>query len=303
MSSTFVAYKYHMHVTPIKNAWGSIVEFDNPMDFFKQPRHTWRDMIYNRHLIIFKRMSFELLDYMKFTHWFGQPWTAEDYGYSRELSTTLTDGDRTYASSQFSNKLISTKRIGLIEMPWHSDIPNRRVKPYPHRSLWIVKNPNPEQSGKTKWLNINLAQCEQYLTDELRDLLPRVTVKQQSWYAPGTDEQMHSFIKVHPITGERSIRLNYYNDPSKNIYNAWIKEVYIDGKLQPDCSLIGQYIDHLKQFDDLVYYHQWDTFDIAIYDNYPFVHGRTALVLGEQERKFYRTNIDHCASEDLVPAF
>jgi alpha-ketoglutarate-dependent taurine dioxygenase len=291
-----------MKLTPIKESWGTEVEFSNPREFFQQDPHTWRTMIYDRHLIIFKRMNFELLDYMKFTHWFGQPWTEDAYRYSRELSTTLKDGDQTYVTSEFSNRLISTKRIGLIEMPWHSDIPNRRERPFPHRSLWIVKNPNPEQSGKTKWLNVNLPQCERYLSPRLLDLLPRVTVKQQSWYNQGTDEQMHSFIKVHPVTGERSIRLNYYNDPSKNIHNAWIKEVYIDGKLQADCSLIGEYIEHLLQFEELVHYHQWDTYDIAIYDNYPFVHGRTALILNNEERKFYRTNIDHCDLKDLVPA-
>lgn len=292
-----------MKMTNIKEAWGTIIEFDNPRDFFKEPTNTWRDMIYQRKLIIFKRMNFELLDYMKFTHWFGNPWTADEYRYSRELSLSLDDSGRTYTTSEFSNKLISTKKIGLIEMPWHSDIPNRSFRPFPHRSLWIVKNPNPEQSGKTKWLNINLKDCEQYLTDELRDLLPRVTLKQQSWYSPGTDEQMHSFVKTHPITGEASIRLNYYNDASKNIHNAWIKEVYVDGQLQPDCGLIGRYIDCLTEHEDLVHYHQWDTYDIAVYDNYPFVHGRTPLVLGEQERKFYRTNIDHCESKDLITTF
>lgn len=282
----------------IHSSWGTVIEFDNPMNFFDQPENFWRDLIYSRKLLIFKRMNFSLLDYMKFAHSFGTPWTADEYRYSRELALTERDTDgREYATSQFSNKLISTRKIGHMEMPWHADIPNRSYRPFPHRSLWIVKNPNPEISGKTKWLNINLADCEQYLDDELQDLIDRVTIEQQSWYAQGTDIQTHSFVKIHPVTGERSLRLNYYNDPKQGITNAWIKTVFIDGEPQKDCSLIQRYINCLTKHPDLLYYHQWDDYDIAIYDNYPFIHGRTPLVLDASastgERKFYRTNIDH----------
>lgn len=287
-----------MRTKQIHDTWGTIVEFDDPMDFFKSETD-WRDMIYQRKLIIFKRMNFKLLDYMKFGYAFGDPWSPEDYQYSNERSVKLIDNNdgKEYATSEFSNKIVSARKIGLIEMPWHADIPNRNYKPFPHRSLWIVKNPNPEISGKTKWLNITLADCEKYLTPELKNLMTRITVRQQSWYAQGTDIQLHSFIKTHPVTGEQSLRLNYYCDPLKGITNAWIKEVYIDNVLQHDCSLIQKYIDCLTAHDDLLYYHQWDDYDIAIYDNYPFIHGRTPIVLGEtaetQERKFYRTNIDH----------
>lgn len=288
-----------MRKTDIHQAWGTIVEFDDPLEFFTYNYAQWRSMIYDRKLIIFKRMDFELLDYMKFAYAFGDPWNKEDYRYSREKAVTISHDGKEYSTSEFSNKIVSTRTIGLMEMPWHADIPNRRVKPFPHRSLWMVKNPNPENSGKTKWLNINLPHCEKYLTKELLDLIPRITLTQQSWYAEGTDIQQHEFLKIHPITGEKSLRLNYYCDIKKNITNAWIKEVYIDGQLQPDCSLIQKYIDQLCSEPSLLYYHQWDTFDIAIYDNYPFIHGRTELKLRTQdglaERKFYRTNIDHSA--------
>jgi alpha-ketoglutarate-dependent taurine dioxygenase len=285
-----------MKITNIHPAWGSIIEFDDPLDFFKQDKSHWKSLIYSRKLLVFKRMTFDLIDYMKLGHYFGNPWTVDEYRYSHEVSVTAKDIDGTeYVSSEFSNRIIN--KIPNKEMAWHADIPNRSYRPFPHRSLWIVKNPNPEISGKTKWLNINLADCEKYLTNELRELLPRITVQQQSWYTPGTDLQTHNFIKVHPVTGERSLRLNYYNDLSKGRMGAWIKHVYIDGHEQSDCSLIQQYIDCLLAYDDLFYCHQWDQFDIAIYDNYPFIHGRTELIVEEntinKERKFYRTNIDH----------
>ncbi len=285
-----------MKITNIHPDWGSIIEFDNPLDFFNEDKSRWKNLIYSRKLLVFKRMSFELIDYMKFTHYFGKPWTIDDYKYSHEASITAKDSDGIeYVSSEFSNIIVN--KIPNKEMAWHADIPNRSFRPFPHRSLWIVKNPNPEISGKTKWLNIGLPDCEKYLTEDLKNLLTRITVQQQSWYTPGTDLQIHNFIKIHPVTGERSLRLNYYNDPSKGRYDAWIRHVYIDGQMQSDCSLIQQYIDCLLKQEDLFYCHQWDNYDIAIYDNYPFIHGRSELILKENsvdnERKFYRTNIDH----------
>lgn len=287
-----------MKITNIHEAWGSVVEFEEPLDFFKFDKDHWKNLIYTRKLLIFKQMTFDLIDYIKFGHNFGTPWSADAYKYSYEVSVAVNDTDGTeYVTSKFSNKITNINKIPNTEMAWHADIPNRRVKPFPHRSLWIVKNPNPEISGKTKWLNISLDDCEQYLTQELKDLIPRITVQQQSWYHPGTDLQMHDFVKVHPVTGERSLRLNYYNDPAKGRTGAWIKTVYVDGQEQPDCSLIQQYIDCLLEHEELFYCHQWDDMDLIIYDNYSFLHTRTALVLGEaatsNERMFYRTNIDH----------
>lgn len=288
-----------MKATKIHNTWGTTVEFDSPSDFFKHTKEEWSKMLYDRKLIVFKRMRFSELDFAKFAHYFGAPWQGNAYDYSREKWTELVDpaDNKKYTITEFSNKIISTKVIGNSEMSWHADIPNRQHNPFPHRALWMVKNPNPETSGQTRWLNIE--DGINYLTPELTALLPRVQVLQQSWYEGGTDLQLHDFVKVHPVTGQRSLRLNYYVGYPGVVKseNAWIKQVHIDGVIQLDQSLIQRYIDHLLTVPQLYYQHQWDDYDIVIYDNYAFVHGRTALKLnsptGVQERKLYRVNIDH----------
>lgn len=288
-----------MKATKIHNTWGTTVEFDSPSDFFKHTKEEWSKMLYDRKLMVFKRMRFSELDFAKFAHYFGAPWQGNAYDYSREKWTELVDpaDNKKYTITEFSNKIISTKVIGNSEMSWHADIPNRQHNPFPHRALWMVKNPNPETSGQTRWLNIE--DGINYLTPELTALLPRVQVLQQSWYEGGTDLQLHDFVKVHPVTGQRSLRLNYYVGYPGVVKseNAWIKQVHIDGVIQLDQSLIQRYIDHLLTVPQLYYQHQWDDYDIVIYDNYAFVHGRTALKLnsptGVQERKLYRVNIDH----------
>jgi len=281
-----------MQISPIKQSYGSIIEFDNPMDFFNQDPVFWKNMLYNKNILIFKKMNFNIADYGRFGTAFGYPWKEEYYKYSNEATEIITDGSAEYALSTFSNSIKADTRIRNSEMPWHADIPNHQIYPFPHRTLWIVKNPNPTISGKTRWLNIEVG--IEYLNESLKDLADRMSVLQQSWYKPGTDTHMYDFIKIHPITGRKSLRLNFYVKPGNE--DAWILKTYIDGIEQPDNSLIQLFIDHLLQYDELLYEHTWDDYDIAIYDNYAFIHGRSKLVFTDEnnsERKFYRMNINH----------
>lgn len=278
----------------LKELWGTEYTI-TPEEFFSFDDRYWRNKIYQRGLLIFKTMKFNKPEYVNFCKRFGKLWKKEDYIYSSEATEAVDIDNQQYYISPFSN--ILSRRIGNSEMPWHADIPNRTIDPYPMRSLWITKNPFPQISGKTSWLNLEL--CFDYLTDEQKDLLDRVEIVQQSWYEPGTDIKEFPFVKIHPITGKKSLRLNYYNDRDQKKEDAWIVGVKIDGVLQSDCSLVKYFLEHLENEQNLIYEHTWDTFDIAIYDNWPFVHRRTHVITGPKgERHFYRVNIDHVSDND-----
>jgi alpha-ketoglutarate-dependent taurine dioxygenase len=79
--------------------------------------------------------------------------------------------------------------------------------------------------------------------------------------------------------------------------------VLVDGKGLPGCSLIQEYINDLLKYPNLYHSHVWDLNDIAIYDNYSFIHGRTPIVFNNDpdnnERTFYRTNVDHMTDEEF----
>jgi len=269
--------------------WGLTITLDSPQEFFDQPIDFWRKLIYGKPIIFFKAVNFTNEQYAEFSYRFGKPWAPADYRYSHEASESV--GAMTV--SPFSNE---SKKLGMTDMPWHSDIPNRRIKPFPFRSLWIVSNPNPTISGKTRWLNLEKAM--DYLTPEMRDLLPRVRIIQQSWYKPGTDLQEFDLVKTHPVTGRQSLRLNYYNWQTRR--DAWITGVKIDGKLQPTCKLVKDWLEYLEQIPELTYEHTWDTNDIAIYDNWVFLHARTKLLFdyNTDTRKFLRINIDHLNDQE-----
>jgi alpha-ketoglutarate-dependent taurine dioxygenase len=279
-----------MKTENIHDSWGTIISLESPDEFFTIDADFWRNLIYERKLIIFKQVNFTLDDYAQFSLRFGAQWDEDEYKYSREA----VEKTNTLLVSPFSNA--NSRMIGLSEMPWHADIPNRNFKPFPFRSLWIVNNPNPEVSGKTKWLNLEKAL--DYLTPEMLQILPKVRILQQSWYLPGTDNKEFDLLKIHPITGARSLRLNYFN--WLNLKIAWITGVKIDGVMQADCSLVKDWLIYLEQFPELIYQHTWDTYDIALYDNWSFVHARSRLKLDHNDpiRKFYRININHLNSEE-----
>jgi alpha-ketoglutarate-dependent taurine dioxygenase len=278
-----------MKETQIHSGWGTQIEFENPLDFFKQDFSFWRNMIYDRKLIVFKRMNFSMQDYVKLCSHFGMIWSAKDYEYSLESVENIKVGNRQVAVSPISNKI--SPKLGLSFMPWHSDIPNKKIKPFPHRTLWMVSNPNPE-SGLTTWLNIEDGLNR--LPDNLKSQIDDIKIIQQSWYQQGTEVQEFNFLKVHPITGKTSLRLNYYCVPEEDINDAWIKKVKYKNTIMDPKPILSPFYKFLETQQDLLYTHKWDDFDIVIYDNWPFVHNRTQLDFDPSlERKFYRTNIDH----------
>jgi alpha-ketoglutarate-dependent taurine dioxygenase len=283
-----------MNIIDIKDNWGTIIELDSPAEFFTYSPDYWRNFAYHRKLIIFKKVNFTKTQYSEFSFYFGQPWTTEEYNYSRETTEEVNTKNGIQIISPFDNA--TTKTIPNVYMPWHADIPNKDFKPYPFRSLWITENPIPEDSGKTSWMN--LEESLKYLTPEMIEMLPRISVCQQSWYNPGTDIKEFPLLKIHPITGRKSLRLNYYNWGTQK--NAWITDVKIDNVSQGHCLLIKQWIEYLEKIPELIYQHQWDTYDIALYDNHSFIHSRTALTFNPSafKRLFFRININHLDDQE-----
>lgn len=284
-----------MIINKLQEEWGAVVNI-TPEEFFEKSLNFWRDLIYQKKIIVFKKMNFDKNQYLEFCLRFGKPWMKEEYEYSHERSEEIQTDRGIFYISPFSN--IISKRLVNREMPWHADIPNRSFSPFPFRSLWITKNPRPKWSGHTSWLNLELGM--KHLSKDLMDLAERITVVQQSWYTPGTDIKEFPLIKIHPITGEKSLRVNYFVEPEKErSEDAWIIGVKIDNELQKDCNLIKEYLEYLSKEQSLVYTHVWDTFDIIIYDNWSFVHKRSQVLAGPtEERHFYRVNINHCSSQE-----
>lgn len=283
-----------MNMQNIYDGWGAVVEFNSAVDFFKQKNDFWRNKLYEKKLIVFKKMKFSKEDYAKFSWYFGQPWESKDYKLSYEQAETVVVDGKNLVISPISN-LISAK-LGLNMMPWHSDIPLSKTHRFPIRSLWMVSNPNPD-SGLTSWLNVEDGLAR--LSDKLFNQLDDIKIVHQSWYDKTEESELFNFVKTHPITGNHSLRLNFFCDKTRNRNDAWIKKVTLKGEIKEPGDILKPYYRELTSHPDLVYTHKWDDFDIVIFDNWSFVHSRTKLKFDPTlERKFYRTNIKHLANTE-----
>jgi hypothetical protein len=277
--------KYSMYTEKIHPTWGLKIQTENIEELFQQPDNFWKDTLYKNKLIVISNVNFT-------NHQFG-------------LFANLLGNNP--SMHLFSNKI--HKVLGQQAMEWHADLPNNnnRAKvafkggPFPIRCLWLKSNPNPA-AGITGFVNI--ADSMDLLSPELKDLIPRVTVTQQGWgdetfspggngvFVPGTHTQQYDFVKIHPITKEKSLRVNHHN--KNGISDGWICDVKIDGVSQRDCRLIQQYLDAILEHPDMVYYHYWNVNDLVICDNWSLLHNRSSLNLKEnEERLMVRVDIDH----------
>jgi alpha-ketoglutarate-dependent taurine dioxygenase len=266
--------------------WGSV--FEGP--------HNWLDdvkpgalikMLYERKILVFKKIKLDPFMFWRLSRRFGIPWKADQYGYSKEkcIPLVMPDGRTEYMSS-ISNKI--SARLGDREMPWHADIPNAVSYAFPHRAIYMRSCPNP-QAGFTVWLNTPKA--FKGVSDDLKCRWGMTRVVQQSWYEPGKDLQEFPSMTKHIITGEYCPRVNYYVDETQN--EGWIVDTKIGGKSQ-GTGIVAEMLEEMSKQPDCVYEHHWDETDLIIYDNFPFVHRRTACELDDgQERLMWRMNIDH----------
>jgi alpha-ketoglutarate-dependent taurine dioxygenase len=95
-------------------------------------------------------------------------------------------------------------------------------------------------------------------------------------------------MKQQPITGRWSPRCNYHGTS-----DSWILDTKLDGKSM-GTGIVEELMEAMEAVPDCVYTHRWSPNDMVLYDNWPFVHRRTAPKLKEgDERLMWRCNIDH----------
>lgn len=289
-----------MKIEKIHDNWGEIW-YPTKEELFSLPYDFYRSRLYEARLIIIKRvgdLSNEEIYFLMDK--FGKAWSQEQYVDSRELHFEGSYKDQPYVLTTFDNgNPTRNKKIPNSEMPWHADIPNHQTAPFPHRLLYMKTQPD-SNYGKTRWLNIDLDILN--LTDEQLSFFNECSVVQQSWWEKGQNLQHLKFIKNHPIIPDRkSLRLNFFvreNDPGTS--SAWILKSMFKDQVISNQMLIGNTIAKLYKNPKLVYEHTWDIGDIAVYDNWSFVHGRSALIDDTNAlRQFIRGNIDHLTDEEF----
>jgi len=96
-------------------------------------------------------------------------------------------------------------------------------------------------------------------------------------------------MKQHPITKRWSPRCNYHG-----IADSWILDTKDASGNSMGTGIVEELMEAMAEIPECVYEQKWAPNDIVLYDNWPFVHRRTAPDLKEgEERLMWRANIDH----------
>lgn len=285
-----------LKITNLRPDWGAVITDTtgklNIDEILERGSDYWSDIGYTYDLLLFRglgKISDENI--VRLAECFGTLWPYEEYFESRESPYKLMVDGQEKALTKYSN-LIS-KRLGQGHMEWHSDISNKGIRSFPWRLLYNKSNPNPN-AGITSYLNVRLDLINP--TDEERNLFERMEVINQSWYNAGENILKQDFIKIHPLTGVESLRTNYFVDPRRprETESAWLKNILIDGVEHNNYEVIGGLHKKLSNRPELIYAHQWQVYDFIIYDNYNFLHKRTACELKPGEERFFiRANVAH----------
>jgi len=285
-----------MQTKDIFSAWGT--EFIDLSDLFAQDLRELRKLLYQRKLLVFHAPDWTELEYWHFLALWGEPWHKDEYYKSLEQWLSVYDPKEQRHVDRYitlMSNFISVTRPGNITrpglndfaMPWHADIANRMSGiSFPHRCIYMKTVPNPA-AGFTYWLNMELAYPEVH--PRLRARWESKTVVQQSWHRPGYDIVHVSTMKQHPITGRWSPRCNYHGTK-----DSWIIDILDSNGNSYGTGIVEELMEAMAEIKDCVYEMRWQSNDIVLYDNWPFVHRRSSPQLKKgEERLMWRGNIDH----------
>lgn len=277
-----------MRLTKLRPEWGLQVDA-TAEEVFEKGADFWRDIGYKNDLVLFKGLGkISDADYFKICSYFGNPWSKDEYKYTREVTKDLDYNDAPMAITRFSNKL--SPRIGTEAMPWHADIPLRGNLSFPWRSLYIISNPDAE-SGLTSFLNVRLDLINP--SEQELAYYESIDLTMHSWLSEGEEICQRNFIKQDPITGKKSLRANCFVIPDHP--HLWIRNTFVNGTEVDNKTVLGKIYKELSARDELVYTHKWDLYDLVMYNNWSFIHNRSEVRLTDknQRREFLRVNIDH----------
>lgn len=283
-----------MKLENLKPNWGLIVRDTNIDQVLDLGPDFWRKHAYEKDLILFRGLGdIGKENFYRLMSYFGRPLNDKEYFDNGEATIKFTINGVSCCFGHFNN-LNSYGRLGGSSLPWHVDHSHHGDRSFPWRSLYIRKNPNPE-NGLTGFINLRLDNIRP--TDQELDYYKRLEVLNVGWYKVGDNPVKNSYIKVHPLSGKMSLRSNHFrvNTP------AYIDKTYLDGVEVDNLETLGPIHKKLSEREDLTYYHRWQDYDLLIYDNYHFMHNRTDLRLSAgQIREFFRANVAHLSDQEWI---
>ena len=161
------------------------------------------------------------------------------------------------------------------EMQFHSDGAHRD---YPYRATTLYGIKIPSHGGNTLFANLQVAY--DMLSPKIKDQIKNLTTQTVYDYSAqdrstiGSDLELpraqHKLIKVHPVTGRKSLYLS-----------RLMTEMILDMDHDESEMLLANLFDHAEK-PEFVYSHKWTPGDLVIWDNRSTNHARTDFPSEEQ---------------------
>lgn len=183
---------------------------------------------------------------------------------------------------------------------WHTDQSYRR--PPPDVSLFFAVTPVPKGQGQT--LFADCAAAYDALPPALKakvDGLDGLHSKGRTGrsydqvrngepvqpLAPHERSQRQPVVRIHPVTGRRSLYLCEYGQMD------WLDGPFVGMEPGPDgegAKLLHELVNHITQ-PRFVYVHEWDAGDVLIWDNRCLMHAATWYDAEKLQRVMWRTTV------------
>jgi taurine dioxygenase len=183
---------------------------------------------------------------------------------------------------------------------WHTDQSYRR--PPPDVSLFLAVLPVPQGQGQTLFADATAAY--QALPSALKarvDTLEGVHASSSNKrtrdavlngetpreLAPHERPQRQPVVRVHPVTGKRSLYLCEYGQMD------WLEGPFVGMQPGPHgdgAALLAELMAHVTQ-RQFVYAHEWNAGDLLVWDNRCLLHAATWFDADKEARVMWRTTV------------
>jgi len=247
------------------------IDLRDPLD--DETKASFQQMLAEKCVLCFPKQEISPEDQCRFANIFGRADGGPRDRSNGNLKSSAKRGVMFVSNIRENGVPIGSLPDG--EMQFHSDGAHRD---YPYRATTLFGIKIPSHGGNTLFANLQVAY--DMLSSEMKDRVE--TLKTQTVYdysaqdrsTIGSDPELpraqHKLIKVHPVTGRKSLYLS-----------RLMTEMILNMDYDRSEALLAKLFDHAEK-TEFVYSHKWTPGDLVIWDNRSTNHARTDFPREEQ---------------------
>jgi taurine dioxygenase len=260
-----------MKITHLKNKWVSTIEDIDCSNLSDDEKKEILSLFAERKILIIKNQQLTNSELKNFCSIFGNLWDK-----SRETFSGLSQSDSNFHEDSFIEIVSETGILKNKRIPWHIDLTHFPSQLIPNRVLYAV-----ELGGSPAGTQfIDTVQGLNLIDPDIKLFLSKSTALCKAPYKTPWDCYVRRpALSWHPIH-------NQYGLVADELFTQWIEGLPKDTNYKE--WIKTQVIDKMQSAETL-YVHNWELYDLLIYDNWSTIHYRDSF---EGARKLKRVTWD-----------